>query len=81
MPKTTKLQRLINQRANAAKVRELVIRQDLAKVCDVSPAFVYQWCQGIRPIPAAYAIEVESFFGADKYSRYEIAPDVFKRAA
>lgn len=32
----------------------------MAKLLSVSPPTVNQWCSGIRPIPAARAIQIES---------------------
>ena len=56
------------------------IRRQLAEKCDVSPDFVYQWCEGIRPIPATHAIPIEEFFDG-AMTRQRIAPKVFRVAA
>ncbi|MCE2724713.1 MAG: helix-turn-helix domain-containing protein [Betaproteobacteria bacterium] len=81
-----KIQRLVAKRANATKTTEASVRREIAAACStpgkpVSVDFVYQWCRNIRQIPARYAIALEGFFGADVYSREEIAPEVFKEAA
>ena len=72
-----KLLSLVATKAVAQDCKVPDVRKQLAEKCDVSPDFVYQWCEGIRPIPAAHAIPIEEFFeGA--LTRQQIAPKVFR---
>ena len=80
MPIHQQLSLLVSKRAKADGCKAPEIRRQLAAKCEVSPDFVYQWCVGIRPIPAAHATNVEHFFDG-ALARHEIAPKVFKEAA
>ncbi len=74
------LSKLIADKAEQLDCKVPEVRRQLAEKCEVSADFVYQWCAGIRPIPAAHAIPIEEFFDG-AMTRQDIAPKVFREAA
>ena len=59
-------------------IRELADREGgqaaFARRIEAPPAFVWQWCEGKRPISPKFARKIEEVFGV---SRHELRPDVF----
>lgn len=51
---------------------------ELARQLGVSPAVVWQWINGVRPVPGKYAIPLERISGG-RLSRHDIAPDLYPR--
>ncbi|MBB4863328.1 DNA-binding transcriptional regulator YdaS (Cro superfamily) [Pseudomonas nitritireducens] len=49
-------------------------KADLARLLDVRAPTVSQWCSGLRPIPAARAVQIESLSGG-RVSRADLCPD------
>lgn len=50
-----------------------------AAAVGVSPAFVWQWVNGKRPVPAQHCIPIEKATGG-AVTRYDLRPDVFGSA-
>lgn len=48
----------------------------LAKAINVTPPMVWQWINGLRPVPAHHCIPIEEATGG-KVTRYDLRPDVF----
>lgn len=53
-----------------------VTQSEFARGIGVTPALVWQWINGLRPIAPKHAIPIERFT-AGKVTRSEICPDVY----
>lgn len=51
----------------------------LAKILGLSAPTVYQWIEGVRPIPARWCVPIEQACNA-AVTRYDLRPDVFGEA-
>ena len=51
----------------------------LAKAIGISPAVVWQWLKGRRPVAAQHCIPIETAT-AGAVNRYDLRPDVFGKA-
>lgn len=51
----------------------------LAKALGLSAPTVYQWIEGVRPIPARWCCPIEQATGG-AVTRYDLRPDIFGTA-
>lgn len=54
-------------------------QRPLADAISVSPAMVWQWAKGVRPVASRHCIAIETATKG-KVTRYELCPDVFGEA-
>jgi len=55
-------------------VEKIGTQAEFAKATGFAPAFVWQWVNNKRPVPAKHCIAIELATGI---TRYELRPDVF----
>ena len=59
-----------------ARAVEIVGRQKLAKLLDVSPSMVSQWVSGHRPVAGRHVLPIEAATRGE-VTRHELAPEIF----